>query len=97
MVGHTVATIIVLVQTYRHLPHNVNLRRLLVLDGALYLLAVDAVGIVQLYVPRGEGGCPAEAYVPIFSIFFTSSSNHQLAMMNAAALLSLTSVFCCRL
>lgn len=77
VVGHAVATVIILVQTRRNLPHNGTLRRLLVVDGLLYLLAVDAIGLVQF-------------------IFFLSARSHQLAMMNAPALLSLTSVFCCR-
>ncbi|KAK9896872.1 hypothetical protein P389DRAFT_50654 [Cystobasidium minutum MCA 4210] len=78
LVGHAIATGFVVFHTRRHLTHNGNLRRLLVQDGILYLLAVEAVGILQL-------------------IFFLGSDNRQLAMMNAAALLSLTSVFCCRL
>lgn len=48
VVGHTLATIIVCIASKRHLPHSVSLRRLLVVDGLLYLVAVDTVGMVQL-------------------------------------------------
>ena len=48
IVGGTFATTVVVHQATRHL-HNVSrLRRLLVIDGLVYLAGVNCIGVVQL-------------------------------------------------
>lgn len=76
--AHTFATAVIVYHAYQNLPASVALRNLIVIDGILFMVAVDSVGLLQL-------------------IFFLKAKTGSLGMLNSAALLALTSVFCCKL
>lgn len=51
--AHTIATAAV-VYAVNPLPNTNAVKRLLLVDGVLYMLAVNSIGIIQLYVCRSD-------------------------------------------
>lgn len=76
ILAHTMATAAV-AWAVDPLPNTNAVKRLLLVDGVLYMLAVNTISITQL-------------------VFYYQTSSDSLKMLNSAALLSLTAVFCCR-
>jgi len=77
ILAHTIATAAV-AYAVNPLPDTNAVKRLLLVDGVVYMIGVNTIGVLQL-------------------VFFYQTMSDNLRMLNSAALLSLTAVFCCRL